>query len=351
MRMSIRSLRLVTILVLAVLALSGCFQDTGGGIQPTDPGQAPAMIPPTATIIAAMPTTAVAPPTAVVAVQASATPFPQASPMVATAAGFSSPIPSATQFAGALGQQASPTSVVPGALATNTLTAGNLGAALTATAIIMQASGGDAVATATPFGQPLVQVSTPTVQSLSGELTATALVAGATQAAYAQETMTATAMGILPPTMTFTPTATFDPNAPTDCVHTVQRGENAYRIARQYGVTLDDLARANGSPNLSTLSIGQELLIPECGILTPTPGPAPLLAETEATEEAAAVEVTEEAAEEEAPATTERTHLIQPGENLYRIAIRYGVTVRALQNANGISNVNYIRAGDTLIIP
>jgi LysM repeat protein len=44
-------------------------------------------------------------------------------------------------------------------------------------------------------------------------------------------------------------------------------------------------------------------------------------------------------------------HVVQRGENLYRIAMRYGTTVQAIARANGIWNPNLIYAGQRLIIP
>jgi membrane-bound lytic murein transglycosylase D len=44
-------------------------------------------------------------------------------------------------------------------------------------------------------------------------------------------------------------------------------------------------------------------------------------------------------------------HVIQPGETLGSIARRYGVSVAAIQSANGLSNANQIIAGASLIIP
>ena len=44
-------------------------------------------------------------------------------------------------------------------------------------------------------------------------------------------------------------------------------------------------------------------------------------------------------------------HIVQPGETLYRIAIRYGSSVQAIAAANGIVNVNLIYAGQQLVIP
>lgn len=48
------------------------------------------------------------------------------------------------------------------------------------------------------------------------------------------------------------------------------------------------------------------------------------------------------------PATTK--HKVKRGENLGRIAAKYGTTVKAIRNANGMKNDN-IREGQTLVIP
>lgn len=47
----------------------------------------------------------------------------------------------------------------------------------------------------------------------------------------------------------------------------------------------------------------------------------------------------------------EVTHIVQPGENLFRISLRYGVDVDTLAAANGISNTWQIYAGQSLVIP
>ncbi len=52
-----------------------------------------------------------------------------------------------------------------------------------------------------------------------------------------------------------------------------------------------------------------------------------------------------------APATqTQTIHVVQPGENLFRISLRYGVTVAAIQAANGLSN-DIVYVGQQLVIP
>lgn len=44
-------------------------------------------------------------------------------------------------------------------------------------------------------------------------------------------------------------------------------------------------------------------------------------------------------------------HVVQRGENLYRISLRYGVPVSIIQQANNIANPNLIYVGQRLIIP
>ncbi|GAB4409990.1 MAG: hypothetical protein Kow00106_03730 [Anaerolineae bacterium] len=45
------------------------------------------------------------------------------------------------------------------------------------------------------------------------------------------------------------------------------------------------------------------------------------------------------------------THVVQPGETLFRIALHYGVTVEALRYANGLTEASVLLSGQTLIIP
>lgn len=50
-------------------------------------------------------------------------------------------------------------------------------------------------------------------------------------------------------------------------------------------------------------------------------------------------------------AQEQTTHVVQRGETLYRIALRYGVSVSALAQANSITNTNRIYSGQSLVIP
>ncbi|MDF2715277.1 MAG: hypothetical protein K0R28_2202 [Paenibacillus sp.] len=44
-------------------------------------------------------------------------------------------------------------------------------------------------------------------------------------------------------------------------------------------------------------------------------------------------------------------YVVQPGDTLYAIASRYGVTVQALMQANGFTSPGQLYAGQTIFIP
>ncbi len=51
-------------------------------------------------------------------------------------------------------------------------------------------------------------------------------------------------------------------NASGEIIHTVQAGENLFRIALRYGFTYQELAAYNGIANPASISIGQQIRIP-----------------------------------------------------------------------------------------
>jgi len=62
--------------------------------------------------------------------------------------------------------------------------------------------------------------------------------------------------------------------------HRVEKGQTLYRIAKTYGLSVDELMSVNGIEDPATLQIGQELLIPGHGVVKPvaevdSPEPAP----------------------------------------------------------------------------
>lgn len=109
--------------------------------------------------------------------------------------------------------------------------------------------------------------------------------------------------------------------------HTVVRGDTLFRIALRYGVTVDELARANNIVDVTRIYSGQVLIIP---------GLAPVSTGTEVSNPLIAPDPIE--------------HIVQRGESLTIIANRYGITVEQLLQMNPMSNPNRIFAGNKLQI-
>ncbi|MBD2872708.1 LysM peptidoglycan-binding domain-containing protein [Paenibacillus arenilitoris] len=94
-------------------------------------------------------------------------------------------------------------------------------------------------------------------------------------------------------------------------IHVVQRGDTLYRMSQRYGVTVNEIAAANGIDNQNALVVGQSVIIP----------------------------------------TEAASHTVLSGETLWLIAQRYGVTIQELAAANRITNPALINTGQTLVIP
>jgi LysM repeat protein len=99
-----------------------------------------------------------------------------------------------------------------------------------------------------------------------------------------------------------------------DVIHVVKVGETLSSIARQYGVSPDAIARANGITNPNLIYVGQRLVIPS-------------------------------------GQSGGRVHVVRAGETLIGIAWRYGVDAWAIARANNITNLNRIYVGQRLLIP
>ena len=116
---------------------------------------------------------------------------------------------------------------------------------------------------------------------------------------------------------------------PGPIIHIVMPGETLYTIATRYGTTVPLIMLANDLKAYE-LYVYQLLLIPPSGwsgwpsLLWPGPWPA-------------------------GPAHPS-TYVVQPGDTLYSIALRFGTTVEALKAANGLTS-SMIRVGMVLHIP
>ena len=87
------------------------------------------------------------------------------------------------------------------------------------------------------------------------------------------------------------------------------------------------------------------------GAATPVPTPSPTPAPTPTPTPTAEPSPTPTATPPPTPVPTPIVHAVQRGETLSGIALRYGVTVAAITEANGITDPNHILVGQELKIP
>jgi len=120
-------------------------------------------------------------------------------------------------------------------------------------------------------------------------------------------------------------TVTTNPPPAPSCqpTYTVQRGDWTYALARRFGISVQSLMSANPNVNVNYLYPGQVLNVP-CGSTGNPPSGQP---------------------------SGGKTYVVQMGDTLFSIAVRYNTTVYALQIANNLPNPQMIYAGQTLIVP
>lgn len=104
------------------------------------------------------------------------------------------------------------------------------------------------------------------------------------------------------------------------CTHVVSRGETLFRIAVGYGTTVSVLVHANLLANPRLIFAGMPLRVP-CSPMPPS------------------------------PSCVRAVHVVQFGEDLFRIALRYNLSWSAVAAFNNLSNPNLIFAGMSLAIP
>ncbi|MDE3089236.1 MAG: LysM peptidoglycan-binding domain-containing protein [Chloroflexota bacterium] len=103
--------------------------------------------------------------------------------------------------------------------------------------------------------------------------------------------------------------------------YTVRAGDTLFSIASSFGTSVDAISAANNLPANGLIYVGWTVKIPSA---SSAPG---------------------------APKTTAQNYIVQPGEYLALIAVRYGTTAQAIALANSLPNEWLVYAGQRLAIP
>ena len=105
--------------------------------------------------------------------------------------------------------------------------------------------------------------------------------------------------------------------------YTVQQGDTLAKIGLRYNISWAAIAQANSLNNPNRIFTGQSLCIPSTN---PPPTNPP-------------------------PATCQATHIVQRGDSLSGIGVRYGIIWTSIARANNLTNSNLIYVGQKLCIP
>jgi len=123
--------------------------------------------------------------------------------------------------------------------------------------------------------------------------------------------------------------------------YTVQSGDNLYRIALKFNTTVAAIQQLNGLTS-TNIRVGQVLKIP--GGSTGGSAVTPATPTRTAAPDASATPVPSSGG------SIPPTYTVQPGDNLYRISLKFNTTVAAIQQLNGLTSAT-IRVGQALKIP
>jgi len=144
----------------------------------------------------------------------------------------------------------------------------------------------------------------------------------------------------MPPTPTPAP---LTPDGEPGQIYIVQEQDTLFSISVRFGTSIEELMAANNMTD-DLLSVGQELLVP---VPPPIEEPTPLPVEP--------VQPTQPVPAELGPVPqleSGNIYVVQAGDNLFRIALRLGVSMDAIAQANNIVPPWYvIYPGQRLVIP
>lgn len=112
-------------------------------------------------------------------------------------------------------------------------------------------------------------------------------------------------------------------SAMADKIYYMKSGDSLTSVARKFGVTVDDLLRANTLKNPNKIYKGTRIIIPESKSVKKTP----------------------------APAVKTTTYTVKAGDTLGDIAYNHGTTVSEIIRLNNIKNPNKVAKGTRLTVP
>ncbi|MEW9667823.1 LysM peptidoglycan-binding domain-containing protein [Ammoniphilus sp. 3BR4] len=136
-------------------------------------------------------------------------------------------------------------------------------------------------------------------------------------------------------------------------IHMAESGDTLWSIARKYGLTVNELASLNQLDPNRVLLVNQRIIIP---VKTKSAGAKLASAQEKNSVKVYVVVDDIERKAVKAKESPKRTanaavHQVKPGETLFSISKRYGVSMEMMAQHNQINSYNHLPSGTTLKVP
>jgi cell wall-associated NlpC family hydrolase len=127
-------------------------------------------------------------------------------------------------------------------------------------------------------------------------------------------------------------------NASETGVYEIKEGDSLWTIGKKFGVSPEEIAKANGISLNKTLQIGEKLIIPKAGMKI-------------AKEKKTSVKVSSTPRASSASRKGGIIYQVRAGDSLWTIGKRFGVSPQEIARANNINLNKTLQIGDKLAIP
>ncbi|MBO7543162.1 LysM peptidoglycan-binding domain-containing protein [bacterium] len=132
--------------------------------------------------------------------------------------------------------------------------------------------------------------------------------------------------------------------------YTVQAGDNLIKIARKFGVKVNDLCEVNGISRTQILKVGQVLQIPGAQGGTVSSQPAQSKEVSASISSVVQPASASSASSQTAAPSGTQSYTVQAGDSYWKLARRFNSSVEELMSLNGTSS-DKLKIGQTIIVP